>query len=98
MKVEIFAEDDLWRSISNPMKRQHRLVFSYEDTTSSSMRAAADRAWHITNGAIMRLNEEDLAIRLSWDETVPGLAVSVNDVVRVDGTPFRCTTNGWDRI
>lgn len=97
MKVEIFLENDLWRSANNYSKK-HLRIFSYDDTVSKSHREATDRAWLVTNGAIMRLNEDDLSLRQKWEALVPGLTVSVNDVVSVDSVAYRCVPGGWQKI
>lgn len=97
MKVQVFLENDLWRTSIREFKRKHLLVFEYQDNVSKSIQEALNRSWHITNGAIMRLNQEDLEIRKRWERVVPGLTISVNDEVAVNSARFRCTQTGWQK-
>lgn len=98
MNVEIWIEDDLQRLPGGRRKPERYLAFSYGDSTSATALEAVHRAWHITNGAIMRLDQNDLVLRQQWAQLVPGRAVSVGDAVRVDGLSWRCTSTGWDRV
>ena len=93
MNVEVLVRNDLCR----PAVGQSNVVirFVYVDRVSDSHRAACDRAWRITSAAIMRLDGEDLEIRMKWESVARGLTVSVGDVVVVDGVKYRCTPGGW---
>lgn len=98
VNVEIWIEDDLQRFPGDRVTPERHLAFSYVDSASATPMEAVRRAWHITNGAIMRLDQEDLVLRQEWSVLAAGMAVSVGDVVRVDGAGWLCTTTGWDRV
>ena len=87
MKIEIWIES------LNTKKLIHGM--SYEDTQSNTKQDAAQRAWHITNGANMLLEGDDLSLRTRWEALHPGIAVSVNDIVIVDGIKLKCLPEGW---
>jgi hypothetical protein len=71
------------------------LGMSYADTQSNTKQEAAERAWHITNGANTLLEGDDLLLRTRWEALHPGMAVSVNDIVIVDGIKLKCLPGGW---
>lgn len=93
MNVEI----RVWNDLCRPVVGRSDVVirFVYVDRVSDSHRAACDRAWRITSAAIMRLDGEDLEIRMKWESVAGGLTVSVGDVVVVDGVGYRCVPGGW---
>lgn len=94
MMVQILLEDTM-RTIVDGINGLHRFAFEYEDTTSATPINALTRAWRMTNGAIMRLNEEDLELRLRWEELHGGVTISVGDIVIVDNKPYECLPDGW---
>lgn len=94
MKVEIWIES----GFSAPPGKPRKLipVFEYTDRISKTVTEAADRAWRITNAAIIRLEGEELHLRTVWDTLNPGRSLSVGDVVVVDGRRVKCRPFGWD--
>jgi len=96
MKVELWMSTDLAR-LPNQMGKgfAQRLAFFYEDSTSKSARAAAERAWRITNAAINRLEGEELELRQQFESVAPGQALSVGDAVKVDGATLICERTGF---
>lgn len=95
MKVQILLEET-W--IGGSLDKMHRFAFSYEDTKSAAPVQAAERAWLITNGAIQRLDEEDLRLRQQWEASYGGHTVSVGDIVIVDDVPYSCAAGGWEKV
>lgn len=98
MKVQVYLENDLWRSSASPKSKKHLLVFEYQDDISKTAQEALNRAWHITSGAIMRLNPQDLEIRTRWEKILPGMVISVGDEVAVNSIRYRCLPKGWKKI
>lgn len=94
MLIQILVEDDLRAGI---ISDAHRFIFEYKDSVSSSKVAAAQRAWHITSAAITRLEGEELELRMKWDQISRGNAVSIGDIVAVDGDAYLCQPGGWER-
>ena len=96
MKIELWMASDLCRLPDVSVdKYAHRLAFFYEDSVSKSARSASERAWRITNAAINRLEGEELQLRLQFESVAPGQALSVGDMVKVDGATMICERVGF---
>jgi len=65
--------------------------FAYDDRTSVTREAAAERAFTIVNGSIHHLDEADLELRRRFRALNPGIGLGVGDVVEVNGVKLRCT-------
>jgi hypothetical protein len=80
-----FADDDFVPEV----------VMAYRDRRSVTVTDALDQAWRICNAAHHRLDEAEQRLRAAWDACAGGLALSVGDVVEVDGNVFVCAPDGW---
>ncbi len=79
-----------------PSPRLPKVVMTYQDRRSTSVAEALDAAWRICNAAPSKLTEAEARLRDVWDARAGGAALSVGDVVEVDGESWRCTPEGWE--
>ena len=64
--------------------------FAYNDTTSVTREAAAERAFTIVNGSIHHLEPADYELRRRFHALNPGIGLGVGDIVEVNGVKLRC--------
>lgn len=72
--------------------------FAYDDRTSTTRQAAAERAFTIVNGSIHHLDEVDLELRRRFRALNPGVGLGVGDFVEVNGVKLRCTERDFSPV
>jgi hypothetical protein len=97
MRVQVWLRDDLTR-LHNGQVASHQRITEWDDPTSSSITAAAERAWRTCSWDPSDLELEESVWRANFDDVAAGRRLSVGDVVVVDGQALRCDRAGFSPV